>query len=106
MGVSKSIPHVPWCVAHGPVPVARVHQTLYSPMKGIHVESVGFWWSASVSSGEAMSTARVESIRDRQTKSMGNTLLDRVWGFVECLLVVDSMLLLYLGGCNIFRHLG
>ncbi len=53
-----------------------------------------------------MSTTSVESIRDRQTKSIENTRLVRVWGFVECLLVVDSMLLLYLGGCNIFRRLG
>ena len=106
IGVSKSIPHVPWCVAHGPVPIARVHQTLYSPIKGIHVESVGFWWSASVSSGVAMSTASVESIRDRQTKSIENARLVRVWGFTKCLLVVDSMLLLYLDGCNIFGRLG
>ena len=95
IGVSKSIPHVPWCVAHGPVPIARVHQTLYSPMKGIHVESVGFWWSASVVSGVAMSTAKVEAIRVRQTKNIESKRFVRVLGFVKCLLVVDSMLLLY-----------
>ena len=64
-------------------------------MKGIHVESVGFWWSASVVSGVAMSTAKVEAIRVRQTKNIESKRFARVLGFVKCLLVVDSMLLLY-----------
>ncbi len=74
-------------------------------MKGIHVESVGFWWSASVVSGVAMSTTRLDSIRDKQTKSIENTRLVGIWGFVECLLVVDSMLLLYPDVGNIFCRL-
>ena len=42
-----------------------------------------------------MSTAKVEVIRDRQTKNIESKRFVRVLGFVKCLLVVDSMLSLY-----------
>lgn len=83
-------------MAQGPEPMARVHQTLYSPIKGIHVESEGFWWSARVGSEVTMSTARVEKISDKHTKAIAN---GRPFGaFSDEMLVsrLSNMIQLYL----------